>query len=117
MKEKNLSQLDVAVDEVKFYTDSQIVLHYLQNESKKHPVFIANRLNEIRLHSKLSEWNFVPGNKSPTDLCTRPSCIKQITENSICTNAPTFLYSDKSFILPETVLIENGELTCTLILV
>ena len=54
-KEKILSQLDIAVGEVKFYTDSQIVLHYLQNESKKHPVFITNRLDEIRLHSKFSE--------------------------------------------------------------
>ena len=32
-----LSKLDNAVDEVRFYTDSQIVLHYLQNESKKPP--------------------------------------------------------------------------------
>ena len=47
MKEKNLSQLDIAVDEVKFYIDSQIVLHYLSNESKKHSVFIINHLNEI----------------------------------------------------------------------
>ena len=54
-KEKILSQLDITVDKVKFYTDSQIVLHYLQNENKKHPVFITNRLDEIRLHSKFSE--------------------------------------------------------------
>ena len=33
-KEKILSQLDITVDKVKFYTDSQIVLHYLQNENK-----------------------------------------------------------------------------------
>ena len=76
---KILSQLDTVVDEVKFYTDSQIVLHYLHSESEKHPVFITNRLNEIRLRSTFSEWNFVPGNKNPADFCTRPSCIKQIT--------------------------------------
>ena len=68
MKEKFLRQLDIAVDKVRFYTDSQIVLHYLQNENKKHSVFITNGLNEIQLHSKFIEWNFVPRNKNPADL-------------------------------------------------
>ena len=101
MKEKNLSQLDIAVDEVKFYIDSLIVLHYLSNESKKHSVFITNHLNEIWLHSKFSEWNFVPGNKNPANLWTRPSCINQITENTIWTNGPAFLYSNMNPLFPQ----------------
>ena len=108
-KIKILSQSDIAANRVKFYTDSQIVLHYLQNKSKEHPVFISNHLKEIQLNSKFSEWNLVPGNKSPADLCTWLSHIKQITKNSIRANDPTFL---ESFIPIETVLIENWELTC-----
>ena len=65
---KFLRQLDIAVDKVRFYADSHIVLHYLQNENKKHSVFITNSLNEIQLHSKFIEWNFVPRNKNPADL-------------------------------------------------
>ena len=76
---KILSQLDIVVDEAKFYNDSQIVLNYIHSESEKHTVFITNRLNEIRLRSTFSKWNFVPGNKNLNDFCTRPSCIKQIT--------------------------------------
>ena len=91
MKKKLLSQLNTAADEVNFYSDSQIVLHYLENESKKHPVFVTNRLNEILPHSNFSEWNFVPGTKNPADLCTRPSCIKQITENGIWQMIPHFV--------------------------
>ena len=102
VKEKILSQSDFAANGMTFYTDSQIVLHYLQNESKKHTAFISNRLKEIQLNSKFSEWNFVPGNKSPADLYTWPSRIKKITKNSIRANDPTFL---EHFIPTETVLI------------
>ena len=43
MKEKICGQLDIPADELKFYTDSEIVWHYLQNESKKYPVLITKR--------------------------------------------------------------------------
>ena len=68
-EKQNLSQLDIAADEVKFYTDSQIFLHYLQNESRKRPVSITNFLNEIHLQSKFTDWNFVSGNRSLV-ICT-----------------------------------------------
>lgn len=43
LKEKICGQLDIAADELKFYTYSQIVWHYLQNESKKDAVLITKR--------------------------------------------------------------------------
>ena len=30
-----------------------------------------NRLNKIRLNSNVVDWNFIPGNQKPADLCTR----------------------------------------------
>ena len=84
----------------------------LSEWKQKHPVFITNCLNEIHLHSKFGEWNFVPWNKNPADLCTRPNCIKQIPEKNLWKNGHTFLYSDEYFIPTETVLIEYGGLTC-----
>ena len=64
MKEKKLSQIDIAADEVRLYADSWNVLHYFKNESKKHPVFITNHLHEIHLHLKLEpevvvDWNLM----------------------------------------------------------
>ena len=53
MKEKKLSQIDIATDKVRLYADSWNVLHYFKNESKKHPAFITNHLHEIHLHLKL----------------------------------------------------------------
>ena len=89
-RKNKLNQLDIAADELKFYTKSQIFLHYLHNESKKHPVSATNCLSEIYLQTKFSDWNFVPGNRNLADLCTQPTCIKKITENGTCTNGPMF---------------------------
>ena len=36
-----------------FWTDSEIVLEYIQNESRKFKVFVANRIEIIRDHTEI----------------------------------------------------------------
>ena len=42
-----------------FWTDSQVVLNYISNESKRLKVFVANRAKMIRNNTNLSQWNYV----------------------------------------------------------
>ena len=52
--------LDFSIDETRFWSDSQVVLKYIANKDTRFPVFVMNRLNEIRLHSTPEQWHHVP---------------------------------------------------------
>ena len=60
LKVSVLEQLKFKVSKTYFWTDSQITLKYIKNESKKFPIFVMNRLHEIRANSDTTEWNYVP---------------------------------------------------------
>ena len=59
-------QLDFLIDETRFWSDSQIDLKYIANKDTRFPVFVMNRLNEIRLHSTPEQWYYVPTSQNPT---------------------------------------------------
>ncbi|XP_061166266.1 uncharacterized protein LOC133175165 [Saccostrea echinata] len=63
--------LDINIDDVKFYTDSRIVLGYLHNETRRFYVYVANRVQHIRQSTCPEQWQYVPTQKNPTDLATR----------------------------------------------
>ena len=42
-----------------YWTDSQVVLGYLKNTHKRFKVFVANRVQQIRKHTEVSQWNYV----------------------------------------------------------
>ena len=84
LKVSVLEQLKFRVNKTYFWTDSQITLKYIKNGSKKSPIFVMNRLYEIRANSDTTEWNYVPGKMKPADDCTRyihplvNLCLKQV---------------------------------------
>ena len=57
LKVSVLEQLKFRVNKTYFWTDSQITLKYIKNKSKRFPIFVMNRLHEIRANSDTTEWN------------------------------------------------------------
>lgn len=64
-------QLDVPSECFRFYTDSQIVLGYLTNTTRRFYVYVSNRVNRIRLSSSPNQWTHVPTEQNPADQATR----------------------------------------------
>ncbi|XP_033755752.1 uncharacterized protein LOC117338505 [Pecten maximus] len=64
-------QLDIPQDSFQFFSDSQVVLGYISNESRRFYVYVGNRVSKIRLFSKPTQWNFVPSECNPADVATR----------------------------------------------
>ena len=91
LKNKILDEIDIKIDSIRFWTDSQITLCYIKNLSRKFSVYIMNRLNEIRVNSNVEEWFFVPGELNPADHCTRylPFSVLSLKSNWIA--GPKFL--------------------------
>ena len=54
-----------------YWTDSQVVLGYLRNTDKRFKMFVANRVQQIREHTDVSQWNYVPSKMSPADCTSR----------------------------------------------
>ena len=71
LKETVVEEIDVEFSSVQFWTDSTLNLQYINNESKRFKVFVANRVAEIRNHSRVEQWNFIPGKINPADISTR----------------------------------------------
>ena len=68
---KVVKEIDMRIDEVTFYTDSKVVLGYIQNESRRFYVYVANRVQLIRQYSSPSQWRYVETKENPADLATR----------------------------------------------
>ena len=58
-----------------FWTDSQVVLGYIQNDISRYHVFVANRVTQIREFSQPSQWNHVPTGVNPADLASRGAAV------------------------------------------
>jgi hypothetical protein len=50
-----------------YWSDSTIVIGWLQLQSNKLQVFVANRIAEIQRLTKVSDWRHVPTDQNPAD--------------------------------------------------
>ena len=54
-----------------FWRDSEVTLGHIRNESKKSKVFVANRIELIREHSKAEEWHCFNTKRNPADYVSK----------------------------------------------
>ena len=64
-------ELRIPIMATDFYTDSQIVLHQLQDGYRGKSTFVTARRDLIRTHSSTYQWHFVKSEENPADDCTR----------------------------------------------
>ena len=64
-------ELDIPLARSCFWTDSTLVLQYINNEERRFRVFVANRIAEIRSRSEPKDWRHVPTKDNPADDCSR----------------------------------------------
>ena len=60
-------------------TDSQCVLYWLRS-SKPLPVFVQNRVNEIRQEKYIS-FGYIPPEENPADMATRGLAVSEIKQS------------------------------------
>ena len=107
LKVSVLEQLKFRVNKPYFWTDSQITLKYIKNESKRFPIFVMNRLHEIRANSDTTEWNYVPGEMNPADHCTRYTPFSQLMSQTSWIDGPKCLKYNSSFNSSESLTVDE----------
>ncbi|XP_064478419.1 uncharacterized protein LOC135391824 [Ornithodoros turicata] len=85
-----VSEIDAHIDDIKFYTDSKVVLGYIFNQSRRFYVYVSNRVNRIRRSTKPEQWHYVPTGKNPADHATRPVAADALAGTTWLTG-PKFL--------------------------
>lgn len=83
--------LELNRENVIYWTDSQIVLSYINNESTRFHVFVANRQSEIRMYSDAKQWRHVPGELNPSDEASRGLLPSELTSEHRFVVGPDFL--------------------------
>ncbi|XP_032401557.1 uncharacterized protein LOC116707960 [Xiphophorus hellerii] len=84
------SELDVYVDATTFYTDSKVVLGYINNETRRFYVYVSNRVVRIRRSSHPKQWKYVSTVENPADCATR-SVPAAFLSNTSWLRGPSFL--------------------------
>ena len=54
-----------------FWTNSMVTLGYIQNESRRFHVFVANRAQEIQDKTSPQQWRYVDTMSNPADIASR----------------------------------------------
>ena len=83
------AELDLSVV-LNFWTDYTAVLYCIKNNTKRFPVFVANRLAMIEENTELDCWRHVPSNFNPADL-TSHGIRANSSEMKKCLDGPEFL--------------------------
>ena len=107
LKVSILEQLKCRVHKPYFWTDSQITLKYIKNESKRFPIFVMNRLYEIRANPDTAELNNVPGEMNPADHCTRYTRFSQLMSQTTWIDGLKCLKYNSSFNSSESVTVDE----------
>ncbi len=88
-------ELEYHIDSDHYWTDSQEVLGYINNESRRFHVFVANRVQEIQDKTLPSQWKYVESKENPADEASRGMKANELTD-SRWFRGPEFLWEDKS---------------------
>ncbi|XP_043063532.1 uncharacterized protein LOC122319803 [Drosophila ficusphila] len=73
-----------------FWSDSQIVLHWLHEHSVTLSTFVGNRVSEIQDSTSTGEWRYVPTSLNPADIVSRGATTHEL-QASIWFSGPPFL--------------------------
>ena len=72
-------ELDIPLLQSLFFTDSEIVLGYIRNDSRRYKVFVANRVFEIRQTTSPKQWRHIDGKSNPADVLSRSCNVSDLS--------------------------------------
>ena len=75
------NELQIPLCESVFWTDSTIVLWYLNNTMKRFQTFVANRVSAIQQASSPSKWRYVDTRNNPADDVSRGQTATELLSN------------------------------------
>lgn len=98
-----LKALNMHITQLKMWSDSMIVIHWIRSSSKKWKQFVGNRIMEIQALTPPEIWSHCKGKLNPADLTTRGQSASKLKEDELWWSGPPFLKeTEPLYTLPET---------------
>ncbi|XP_072043021.1 uncharacterized protein [Amphiura filiformis] len=88
-------ELNIEISNSTFWSDSQTVLKYINNEKSRYPVFVANRIAIIRESTDPQQWRYCPTKLNPADHASRGLNAGDLTGKTEWLNGPAFLWESE----------------------
>lgn len=77
------------------WTDSAVVLAWLQGHANRWPTFVANRVSFIQTAMEISDWRHVPGADNPADVASRGIMPAALATHPLWWCGPSWLHKDE----------------------
>jgi hypothetical protein len=96
MVNKILSTLNLEFKSVFLWTDSSIVLSWLNSSPNTWKIFVANRVAEIQRLTEVDNWHHIGSKNNPADLVSRGVLPENLIDNHFWFHGPSFLSNHKT---------------------
>ncbi len=110
-------ELELKIDQEYFWTDSKVVLGYINNEAHRFHIFVANRVQRIRETTDPAQWHYIDTEQNPADHASRGLKLSELI-NSNWLTGPKFLW-EREIVTSKTtpeLLIGDPEIRTTQVL-
>lgn len=77
-----------------FWTDSNVVLGYINNDAKRFHIYVANRIQRIKESTKPTQWKYVTSEDNPADHASRGLKAKELIASNWF-SGPDFLWQEE----------------------
>ena len=74
-------ELEYNITKELFWTDSQIILGYIGNDTRRFHTYVANRVEQIRSQTSKEQWRYIDRNSDPDDDASHGLTTKQALKN------------------------------------
>ncbi|XP_055841189.1 uncharacterized protein LOC129908595 [Episyrphus balteatus] len=105
---KVISKLKCPSNDLYCWTDSSIVLAWLDKPACTWKTFVANRISQIQTDLPHIKWSHVRSADNPADLATRGISPIELQNNNLWWNGPSWLCQPQS-LWPQSLLKTAGE--------
>lgn len=109
--EKVIDEMDLKPNNTYFYSDSKVVLAYLNNKTSRFTNYVARRVEMIHRVTAPEQWSYVESSNNPADLATRPLSATSLLSTAWLTG-PAFLKSrdlDHTSYLPPNIDLPESQ--------
>ncbi|XP_065361855.1 uncharacterized protein LOC135955432 [Calliphora vicina] len=93
----SISNLHIFNGNIFCWSDSTIVLSWIQEESSNYQVFVSNRISRIQSLTSNMKWFYVPTTMNPADILSRGATPKELSKSNLWSCGPEFLKQDQEF--------------------
>ena len=90
------SEIQYSIDSVSYWSDAGTVIKYINNDTTRQKIFVANRVKFIRLYSDPLQWRYVSTlDNSAADTGSRGIRTDEPDKIDAWLKGPNFLYKDE----------------------